>query len=270
MPLSAYQQALADLEPDATLAVEDALVAWATDDTLGQVRQNVADETALATSDFASLLRSFAEQLASGSSTMGSWLTACRAHKLKGRLIPDADCPVVLGRAKGLEDHANSMAKASRGRGDLTKEQAKKLLIKHSGSPKPIGLDSFLRDAPLGRYIVWAVFNPDDPHANPFDRLPRSHEAIRTALGLGHYTPADTLIVLFWSHVDSGSPPLHRPSVADAEDYSYYRPRPDADALWGLTEPLPPNPDGLQPQPEVVMPDTTSQGLRFPFRVVHA
>ena len=104
----------------------------------------------------------------------------------------------------------------------------------------------------------------------PFDRLPNSRDGIRTALGLGHVTTGDTLIVLVWNHVDSGSPPLHRPTVADAEDYPYYRPRPEADAPWGLTEPLPPNPDGIQPQPEVVMPETTSQGLRLPFRVVQA
>lgn len=78
------------------------------------------------------------------------------------------------------------------------------------------------------------------------------------------------MVILAWSHADSGSPPLHRPTVADAEDYPYYRPRPEADASWGLTEPLSPNPDKLEPQPEVVMPETTSRGLRLPFYVVQA
>jgi hypothetical protein len=264
MPLSAYQQALANLIDDARKAVEDAFTAL-----LSQVSQNVANETALSTADFASLLNLFAAQLASRGPE-ASWKTACYAHQLKGRRIPDADCPVILGRAKGLEDHAAAIANASRGHGDLTKEEARNLLLKHSGSLGPLGFETFLREAPLGDYMVWATFNPDDPRVDPFARLPSTHQGICTALGLGHYTPSDTLIILVWKHADSGSPPLHRPTVADAETYPYYRPRPDADARWGLTEPLPPNPDGLLPQPEVVMPETTSQGLQLPFRVVQA
>ena len=123
--------------------------------------------------------------------------------------MPDADCPAILGEAKGLEDHAAAIANASRGRGDLTKEQAKKLLLKHSGSLGPLGFETFLREAPLGNHLVWATFNPDDPRVDPFARLPNTHQGIRTALGLGHYTPSDTLIVLVWKHADSGSPLLH-------------------------------------------------------------
>jgi hypothetical protein len=210
MPLSAYQQALANLIDDARKAVEDAFTAL-----LSQVSQNVANETALSTADFASLLNLFAAQLASRGPE-ASWKTACYAHQLKGRPMPDADCPSVLGRAKGLEQHATAIARASRG--DLTEEQAKKLLLKHSGSLGPLGFETFLREAPLGNYLVWATFNPDDPRVDPFARLPSTHQGICTALGLGHYTPSDTLIVLVWNHADSGSPPLHRPTVADAED----------------------------------------------------
>jgi hypothetical protein len=128
----------------------------------------------------------------------------------------------------------------------------------------------FLYAAPLGKHIVWATFDSAHNDADPFERLPTTHAGICTALGLGHATPDDTLIVLVWSHVDSGSPPLHRPTVADAENYPYYRPCAEADALWGLTEPLSPNPDGLLPQAEVVMPKISSQGLRLPFRVIQA
>ena len=268
MPLTAYQRALADLATDAARAIELAFIAWSPDVKLNRVSQNVAGETALATACFASLLNSFGAQVASGEMPIDAWRTACRTHQLQGRQIPATDCPAILGRARGLDDHAVSIAKASRGA--LTSSEAKKLLLKHSGALAPAGLDAFLRDAPLGNYIVWATFDSANSHADPFVRLPRSHDGICTALGLGHFTTGDTLILLVWSHVDSGSPPLHRPTVADAEDYPYYRPRPEADASWGLTEPLPPNPLGLPPQAEVVMPETTSQGLRLPFRVVQA
>ena len=153
--------------------------------------------------------------------------------------------------------------------GALTSVEAKKLLLKYSGSLNPIGLDSFLRETPLGKYnLVWATFDSSNPDANPFDRLPISHVGICTGLGLGEFT--DTLIILVWSHSDSGSPPLRRPTIADAEVYRYYRPNPDINARWGLTAPFSPNPDGLQPQPEVVMPDPTSKGLRLPFLIVQA
>ena len=268
MPLSAYQQALAKLKPDALLEIERVFAEWSIDATLGQVRQNVVDEAALATDDFTSLLNSFAAQLANGRSPKVSWLTGCRGHKLKGYLLLDTECPAILGRSKGLEDHAASIAKASRG--DLTKEQARKLLLKHADSHNPIGFESFLREALLGNFLIWAFFDSANPNRNPFDQLPNSHAAICTSLGLGHFTTADTLIALVWSHVDSGSPPLHRPTIADAEVYPYFRPHADAKIHWGLTKPLSPNPDKLQPQPEVVMPKITSRGLQLPFRVVQA
>jgi hypothetical protein len=268
MPPSAYQQALADLEPGVTREVELTFTGWSADATLGRVSQNVAGETALETARFASLLNAFAAQLAGGKMPVDAWRTACRAHKLLGRETSAADRPAILGRAKGLDDHAVSIARASRG--TLTSSEAKKLLLKNSGALVAAGLDAFLRDTPLGNHIVWATFDLADSNADPFVRLPKSHAGICTALGLGHFTTGDALILLVWSHVDSDSPPLHRPTVADAEDYPYYRPRPEADAPWGLTEPLPPNADGILPQPEVVMPETPSRGLRLPFRVVEA
>lgn len=266
MPLADCQKALDDLDPDSRRAVEDTFLAWSGDAVLGQVSQNVGDETALAAGDFLSLLTAFATELSNGNSAQISWVSACRNHKLRGRQIPNVQCPTILGRAKSLEEHAKSVAKASSG--SLTQQEAKKHLLKHAGSPNPSSFEPFLRAAALGNYIVWATFNSDDPHANPFDRLPNTRVGVCTALGLGGAIFNETLVLLVWNHADSGFPPLHRPTVADAEDYPYYRPCADADALWGLTGPLQPNPGGLQPQPEVVMPETPSRGLRLPFRVV--
>ncbi len=256
---------MADLDAKASLTVQKAFDAWLTDTNLGQVCHNIANETALALGDFKNLLGAFAARLAKGEAAETAWPMACREHKLKGRQIPLTSCPELLGRAKGLDDHANAIAKASGGA--LTCGEARRLLLKHAGSLKLIGWETFLRGAPLGNYLVWATFDKDHPEADPFDFLPKSREEIRTILGLGHITASDTLILLAWDHIDSGSPPLHRPTVADAESYPYYRPGLDPDAPWGLTEPLPPNVNRLPPQPEVVMPEITSQGLRLPFRI---
>jgi hypothetical protein len=268
MPLSPCQDALARLAPASGALVSAAFQAWAADAALHQVFLNISGEVALQAADFASLLTSFSAGLANGEDPVIAWQNACGAHKRRGRAIPLANCPGVLGRAKGLEDHAAHVARVSRA-GGLTKEAVRKLLLKHSGGPIPASFESFLRAAPLGNYnLVWATFDPGNPAANPFDALPASHIGICTALGLG--LAGDTLIILVWDHANSGSPPLHRPSAADAETYRFYRPNSDVAALWGLTEPLVPNPSGLKPQPEVVMPDPTSIGLILPFRVVHA
>jgi hypothetical protein len=266
MRVSQYQEALAVLPSGSSIAIQAGLGTWVRDPDLSQVGQNICDETALAAADFENLLSSFATELAGGIPCKASWIAACRAHKRRGRQLPDADCPSMLGRARSLDDHANSVAKASGG--VLTPAEAKRSLLKHAGGPLALALESFMRLAPLGNHLVWATFNASSPATDPFDQLPTAHGGICTALGLGW---ADaTLILLVWSHVDCGSPPLHRPTVADAEVYPFYRPHPDASAPWGFTCPLPPNPGGLQPQPELVMPETTSQGLRLPFRVIRA
>lgn len=129
MPLSEYQQALNALAPDSKRAVEGVFNAWLANAALGQVSRNVTGETALAAADLVALLTSFATHLANGDPPMESWLAACRSHKLKGPQIPNDDCPSVLGRARSLEDHAKSVAKASSG--GLTQQEAKKHLLKH-------------------------------------------------------------------------------------------------------------------------------------------
>lgn len=268
MPLSPYQDALARLAPASGALVNAAFQAWAADAALHQVFLNISGEMALEVADFTSLLTSFSTGLANGQTPVVAWQNGCRAHKRRGPAIPAADCPAVLGRAKGLEDHAAHVARASRS-GGLTKEAVRKLLLKHSAGPIPASFESFLRAAPLGNYnLVWATFDPVNSAANLFNSLPASHIGICTALGLG--LADDTLIILVWDHANSGCPPLHRPSAADAETYGLYRPNSDTTALWGFTEPLTPNPDGLKPQPEVVMPDPTSVGLLLPFLVFHA
>lgn len=266
MPLSAYEQTLTGLDAGSKRAVEAVFIAWSPDVALAQVGRNIAGETGLGGAEFLSLLTAFATELASGTRAQASWIDACRRHKLKGRPIPRDDCPAILGRARSLEDHAKSVAKASAG--GLTPNEAKRHLLKHSGSHALAGFEGYLRNAALGNHFVWATFDAADSHADPFDHLPTTRSGLCTALGLGGRIFNETLILLVWNHADSGPPPLHRPTVADAEDYPFYRPRADAAALWGLTEPLPPNADALPGQPEVVMPETTSRGLRLPFRVV--
>ena len=265
---STYEQTVANLGADAANRIEKACAAWSADWQFSQIRQNIRGETALSAADFESLLNAFFEQLNGGASGTDAWIKACHAHQFRGQQIPSAHCPATLGRAKNLDDHSAAIARASGYA--LTKVAAKALLLKYAGEPIATAFDRFLRDTPLGDYVVWATFCEVEPGVDPFDRLPQTHRAICTALGLGHLSLTDTLITLTWGHTASGSPPLHRPTVADACSYAYYRPYADPNTPWGFTCPLAPNVDALKPQPEVVMPTTSSIGLRLPFRVLHS
>jgi hypothetical protein len=260
-----YLSALEELEPDERRVVSAALAGWATDRDCSQVGRNIAAETALALGDFVALLKRFAAELAASRGPVEAWQTACRRQKFKGRRLGSEDCPGVLGRATSVEALAISIKETFP---QFTRRQAERLLYRIDGATWPGEADkTYLRGTPLGRYLIWATFNPEERAANPFDRLPQTRRAICTALGLGHFRPEESLATLAWDHETSGSPPLHRPTVADAEDYPFFRPHRDPDAAWGETEPLPPNEEGIEPQPELVMPVVLGRGLKFPIRI---
>ncbi len=264
---SPYDTAFATLALPCQRAVETILLAWSAKADMFQVVRNVEGETALGHTDFSSFLARFGNETIAGNTPEDSWFTACRAHKKRGREIPPTNLPVLLGRAKGLDDHAAAIADSSGGM--LLADEAKKHLLKHANKSDVGTFDGYLRAAPLGKHdMVWATFHEANSNENPFNFLPNTHTGICTALGLGDFPEA--MIVLIWNHAASGSPALHRPTIADAEAYRYYRPNPNAASLWGLTEPLPPNLDGLHPQPELVLSDPTSIGLQLPFLVFHA
>jgi hypothetical protein len=254
------------LSPAELNQVQAAFNTWRNDAELAQVLLSITAETALAVTDFASLLSSFAIPLAQNVLAKDCWPTSCRAHQRKGRQVPVPNCPSVLGRVKGLDDHARAIEQSSKRA--LTKQEARRQLLKCAGKKELEHFDPFLRRAPLGKFLIWATFDEQSPSCDPFERLPPSHDAIRTALGLGH-SNSDQLLLLTWDHEPTASP-LHRPTVADAGGYTFYRPRPEADAHWGLTSPLLPNPSALAPQPEVVLAEISSHSLRLPFRVVTA
>jgi hypothetical protein len=233
----------------------------------GQVKWNVENETALADGDFISLLNAFSAQLTSGTTPDKSWEAACHAHQFRGCAIGSTQCPQTLGRVKGLQAHAKDVADASNG--DYVAEEVLPLLRAHSGSLKPKGFEQCLRDAVLGNFTIWATFDADDGASNPFAKLPHAVAGIRAALGLGHLTDTDPIVILVWDHAGAGAPPLHRPSIADAENNPYFRPHHDREMHCGWTYPLPHTP-ALTAQPEVVMHRTACKGLILPFHVIEA
>jgi hypothetical protein len=117
----------------------------------------------------------------------------------------------------------------------------------------------------LGRYVVWATFCSTNPDRAPFEFLPRTTDAIRTALGLGDCAEAEALVLVSYQTVGPlAAIELFRPTVGDAGDYHWFRPHPDPLALYGMTRPLAPNLAGLAPQPEVVHGSVRGDTIVFP------
>lgn len=255
MSTSAYHLAL-DRFDSASRAVIEAGIASLE----AQLQVNIGNETALAQDDFFGLLQHFSRGAADHPASV-AWVNACRAHSRKGKQVPDALCPIILGRVKGLKDHAAELAELSEG--DFDANEAAKLLRKHAGASNAPGFVDFLREAKLGRYTLWATFTLDDSTRHPFVGLPASHAGVCAALGLKW---GEALVGFAWNHQQAGAPVLHRPTIADAADNPLFRPHHEAAAAWGYTGPLPHTPV-LAPQPEVVLQSITCKGLILPYMV---
>ncbi len=231
-----------------------------------QVVANIEAETALSLDKFVALLMDFAAELALGKDPPEKcWVEVCRRlHLFKGPQYPPPE-PAIVGRAAPIGTYA-SVVSDSPGV-SLSPDQCKALLRKVAmAGPAVTPRDaSVLRRALLGRHILWATFCIANPDQCPFDHLPRTTDAIRTALGLGECAPTETLVL--FSYQTAGAHPtleLFRPTVADANGYHYYRPHSVPTTPHGMTCPLTPNAAGLTAQPEVVHRPTTGERLVFP------
>jgi hypothetical protein len=263
MASEAFTDTLDSLAPDDRAAVEGAFaalggagVSWS------QVCENVRNETALGRDDFASLLRDFARKRDTEESVGEAWVEACRAHQLRGRALPPGLCPRVLGRAVSRKQ---LMLRLEKEIPDVLGEARDPVL--GLGGPEieqsaHISFHRLLSLVPFGRHVVWATFNTSDPGGDPFEGLRHGAEAVRIGLGMGLLEPGESVVLLTWSHAESGAPSLHRPTVGDAGLFEHFRPVADPNAPWGETRPLEPNPLGLAPRPEVVSQECGPGGLR--------
>jgi hypothetical protein len=260
-----FSSAIAILTTVESDCVSVQLTAWQ-NGTCGKWRQvasNIQAETALGADAFAALLKSFADELGKGAGTaQDCWVQACRLHHFKGPCVPPP-LPQTLGRATTLPDYAKLLSESpSIG---LTQAQADALIRKVTLAGNTVSSRDWriLQKARLGRYVIWATFNAANPSQSPFGMLPRTTDAVRTALGLGECSETETLVLLTYG-LPTGSLDLYRPTVAEADKYSWFCPHPNATAPYGLTRPLPPNSAGLPAMPEVVHREITGDTLVIP------
>lgn len=246
------------------------LDAWlcGADDQCRQIAANIRAEKALASDRLEALLNDFAQDLAGSTDPLKTWDIVCRRHKLKGTRVP-APVPAIVGRAVSLRDYAKVLSRSSGI--TMTAEECEEFLREVTEPGKAIQdyQARILRTALIGEFVIWATFRLSDPNSRPFDHLPQATEAICTALGLGHVGATETLVLMSYrTHDGTSTLELFRPTIGDAGNYQYYRPHPDPISWHGMTYPLPPNPRGLDPLPEVVHWQITGQTLDFPLTLV--
>lgn len=266
MPLKNYTTAMQSLPDSDRLMVESAMTAWkqrpGSED--WQLATNVENENGLAPDHFRTLLHDFAHELEKGQPTRDAWFTACQRSILRGKEVPLPSRPKVLGRAEKLGSY---VLRTSAVKGD--EAAMKNRLVKYAGNARPpASLRRTMANSDLGKDSkIWATFESVDGES-PFAGLPEDTESVRTALGLGFAgNPGEPFLLLRW---DPGAPedlPLHRPTIADADTYHCFRPNPDQNSPYGMTHPLPPNPKGLEGQPEVVHRKIVGKGLVFPYHL---
>lgn len=266
-----YHPAISLLESDEQSAVELQINAWSSGscERWKQIVANIHTETALPVGSFVTLLRDFYSGLIDGSSTAESaWITACRGHHFSGPVF-SPPLPICLGTATPVASYAALISDSSKIA--LTAEQCETLIrsIHAKGSPANSREVRLLRRASIGRHAVWATFNDPISDVSPFEHLPKTTEAIRTALGLGECSETETLVLLSYRRdASSITFDLFRPTIAEAGKYCWYRPVSDETAAFGFTLPLLPNPQALKPQPEVVHDEITGESLVFPLYLV--
>ena len=185
--------------------------------------------------------------------------------------MTDDERPGMLGRAVTFEAYVAYVNRVVRRDPFPINEGAAESIVRRvclagdAGQPVSGRDERFLREALLGEHVIWAIFNLEAPDENPFDRLPRTADAVRTALGLGHIDKREAIVLLSYkSKAEDMRIELHRPTIAEAANNPHYRPGCDANERHGWTRPLSSNPLRLEPQPEVVHRETTGKTLIFP------
>jgi len=269
--VAVFDDVLARLPEDARARICGCLASWSADEGWCQVADNLRQECALAPQHFELLLRAFDQNLAeaeaeaeatgtaASSAWKDLWRRTCEPYELHGAPLPDSARPPTLGRAWSVGSLARSMSPAMK----LPEEAVKRMLDKHLATKQPLKRLSIpLRATPLGGDLIWATFDAKDTSTDPFDGLPPTAAAVRCALGLGFHRRDEPIVALTYrSSPPSHGLPLHRPTVADANTYSFYRPHGDPKSPWGFTAPLDPNPDGLLGMPEIVHGQVTGAAL---------
>jgi hypothetical protein len=270
--VNCYSDILATLNESCRACLHGHLSAPTADPKWAQIIDNIKRETALPTIDFQSLLERFVGEIGDGKAQMEAWKQACWRHQRKGAKMPASQRPKRLGRAIPLQNYAALLASASIGIEDEESTAARLAaeLATTEGGLVSRRLQRLCRTAKVGGTLIWATFHEAAAATaqDPFFPLPQTFSDITDGLGLGHFreSPVPLVLLTYEADAEGAAPALHRPTVADAADGSYYRPHTDPSHAYGYTLPLS---NQQSKKPEIVHESIPGSGLVFPFKVVY-
>lgn len=261
--MASFEEALDGIDPDGCDRVRAQLLGWTqgADPQWQRVARNIEEETALVLPEFRRLVRCFADKLHRGHEPNAAWISACRESKLVGVPLATDRWPDVIGRAMTLASYASILLEDAA----INRRRAQSLIRRavREGIALTPALKRTLERTRVGRFLVWATFDGARPNQHPFEGFDHTTANIRAAFGLGHCGPTEPMVLIAY-RARGRDLDLRRPTVADAEDNQWYRPHSDPAHPHGWIEPLPPNAEGLPPQPEVVHAETVAEDLIVP------
>ena len=236
---------LEKMPADEKVECEERLYILASTSGIGyQVVANLRCESRLGELTFGDIVQGLLQATADSAEELKiMYIEKCRQHILKGGAIPKP-WPLYLGRVVTPKSLYRRMVDLKYFRSENHARSFFRALLS-----KPLNVvRERLQNKFLGKFVMWATFNPHDLEGNPFDGIPTDVDGIRAHLGLDPNEKGEDLFIFVYA-LPTDVEPLF-PTIADAQWRSLFRPAPSG-AKWGLTMPWA-EIDTEKPRPEVV------------------
>jgi hypothetical protein len=157
----------------------------------------------------------------------------------------------------------------------LRRREINRFIDKLLNQPGYSVLTSTAGQVPASRYPIWVTWEDENPNSDPFAFAnSNSADHVRACLGLVSQRRGRSPQLLLFVYNHTSGQPLYRPTVADAANYTYFRPPlPEQGDAHGWTLPwsrheLPGNVqhEAIRPRPEALIAPCPLSNLRLPLR----
>ncbi len=208
-----------------------------------QVVANLRCESRLDKLAFKDIVHGLLKAAANPEALKSAYIEKCRQHILEDGAIPEPR-PLYLGRVVTPKRFYDMMV----GLGYFRTEKQARDSFGQLFSKSFDAMRANLQNKFLGRFVMWATFNPEGEKGWPFADMPMDANGIRAHLGLNPNEKGKDLIYFVYVLPPKVEPLF--PTIADAQWHLLFRPVPPG-AKWGLTMPWPEIGEEV-PRPEAV------------------
>ena len=245
---------LEQMSEDEKTAYEERLFILAATSGVGyQVVANIRCESRLDELAFRDIVQGLLQAAANPEALKSIYIEKCRQHILEGGAIPKHR-PLYFGHVVTPKRFYDMMVGLGYFR---TKKQARDS-FEQLFSKSFDAMRANLQNKFLGRFVMWATFNPEGENGWPFADMPMDADGIRACLGLDPNEKGEDLICFVYVLPLDVEPMF--PTIADAQWHSRFRPAPPG-FQWGLTMPWS-EVDEEKPRPEVVHKPITGSTVK--------